>query len=310
MLATGAVAAMVIAACGGDEADEGATDGRESIVATTSIWADITSQVACGADVPAVIPAGADPHGYEPSLRDREMLDNASIVVANGLSLEDSLVDLLDTVAAESDVRVLEMSIHVDVLVGDDESHDDEGSDDEDHDDEHGHGADGDPHIWQDPRRVAGALDAIATAVAAEGLPTCTDEYRAELLALDAEIEALLAPLPASGRNLVTSHDSLAYFADRYDLVIVGSVIPSTNTLAEASAADLAELADEIERLGVPAVFTEELESTADADALAERLGIPVVPLVTDALRDDPEADTYVEMMRSNAAAIAAALAP
>jgi len=60
----------------------------------------------------------------------------------------------------------------------------------------------------------------------------------------------------------------------------------------------------------VSAIFTEELESTADADALAARLGIDVVPLTTDALTDDPDTDTYVEMMRSNASKIAGALAP
>jgi zinc/manganese transport system substrate-binding protein len=325
MAAITVVAALTLAACGSDSSDDRASDSP-AIVATTSIWADVASQVACGADIPAVIPAGADPHSYEPSLRDRELLDNAAIVIANGLSLEEPLIDLLDTVADESDVRVLEVSIHVDVLVDDDGEHDDDHSDGDDHDDgdadadeehadeehadEHGHGADGDPHFWQDPRRVAGALDAIATAIASQGLPTCTDEYRDELLALDAEIAEQTAALPASSRLLVTSHDSLAYFADRYGFEIVGSVIPSTNTLAEASAAGLAELADEIERLGVPAVFTEALESTTDADALAERLGISIVPLVTDALLDDADADSYVEMMRNNATAIAEALAP
>ena len=322
-LASVAALTVVLSACGGDGGSGSDTEDESSdgpaVVATTSIWADVTSQVACGTDIPAVIPAGADPHGYEPSLRDRETLDNAAVVVANGLALEESLIDILDTVAADSDVRVLEVSDHVEVLTGDDEHSDDdhdetehaeEDSDDEHSDDEHDHGEGGDPHLWQDPSRVAGALDAIAAEVSAQGLETCTEQYRSELLALDAEIEQQLAELPASSRLLVTSHDSLAYFADRYDLEIVGSVIPSTSTLAEASAADLADLAAEIERLGVPAVFTEELESTTDADALAARLGIAVVPLVTDALLDDPDADTYVEMMQTNATAIATALAP
>ena len=65
-----------------------------------------------------------------------------------------------------------------------------------------------------------------------------------------------------------------------------------------------------IEARNVPAIFTEELESTADADALAERLGVHVVPIVTDSLTDDPDSDTYIEMMRHNATLIAGALAP
>ena len=138
----------------------------------------------------------------------------------------------------------------------------------------------------------------------------CSDEFGTELLALDAEITDLLAEVPPAQRVMVTSHDSLAYFADRYDLEVVGTVIPSTNTLAATNAADLAALADLIDARGVRVIFTEELESTADADALAERLGVDVVPLVTDALTDDPATDTYVGMMRSNAMLIAEALAP
>jgi zinc/manganese transport system substrate-binding protein len=316
---------VVGAACGGGGGGGGGggdadADADAPVLATTSIWADISSGVGCGAEIPALIPAGSDPHTFEPSLRDREAVERATTVIANGLGLEESVVPMLDAAADGQGVNVIEMTLDVDVLTGDDddradeqhadEQHDDEQHDDEQHDDEHGHAEGGDPHVWQDPRRIAGTLDTIATALAANEIATCTDEYRAELVALDAEIEALLADLPDDARVLVTSHDSLAYFADRYGFEIVGTVIPSTSTLAETNAADLAELADAIEVRNVPAIFTEELESTADADALAERLGVRVVPIVTDSLTDDPATDTYVEMMRHNASLIAQALAP
>ncbi len=295
--------ALAATACGGDDASSTAS---APLLATTSIWADISSNVTCGADVPAVIPPGADPHTFEPSLRDRELLENADTVIANGLDLEESLTDLLDTVS-DGGTTVIEMSIFVDVIT---DEHDEDDDDTDEHDDEHGHDAGGDPHIWQDPRRIAGALDVIGDAADANGLSTCTEAYRDELVALDAEIEAMISEIPPTDRVMVTSHDSLEYFADRYGLEIVGTVIPSTSTLAETNAADLAALADEIERRNVAAVFTEELESTADADALAERLGVQVVPLVTDALGDDPDTDSYVDMMRHNAMLIAEALAP
>ena len=70
------------------------------------------------------------------------------------------------------------------------------------------------------------------------------------------------------------------------------------------------DLADLIDERGVRAIFTERLESTADADALAERLGVNVVPLVTDALTGDDDTDTYIEMMRSNATEMVTALTP
>jgi zinc/manganese transport system substrate-binding protein len=303
-----AILGFVVAASGcgdgGTGADPGADTAAAPVLATTSIWADVTSHVGCGAEIPALIPPGADPHTFEPSLRDREAVERASTVIANGLGLEGSVEPMLQTAADEQGVNVIEMTLDIDVLGGHD------GAGDDGHDDGHGHADGGDPHVWQDPRRVAGTLDTIATALAANDVTTCTDDYRSELVALDAEIEDLLAGVPADSRVLVTSHDSLAYFADRYDFEIVGTVIPSTSTLAETNAADLGELAETIEARNVPAIFTEELESTADADALAERLGVQVVPIVTDSLTDDPDSDTYVEMMRHNARLIAGALAP
>lgn len=277
------------AACGGGGGG-GEAPGDAAIVATTSIWADITSNVACGEPVEALIPAGADPHSYEPSLRDRELVSGASLIVANGAGLEVTTHDLLVAAIADG-VNVVEVATHIDLL----------------DDDEHDHG-DGDPHVWQDPTRVAGALDVIASALTPAGFRTCGETYREELLALDTEISAILANIPDDERILVTSHDSLAYFADRYGFEVVGTVIASTSTMAESSAGELAELAELVEERSVRAIFTDALESASDAEALADRIGVPVVPLVTDAVTD--EAPTYAAMMRSNATTIAEALAP
>ena len=303
-----AASLSVLAACGGDDAADRAdttpattaatTTGAAPVLATTSIWADITSNVACGTPIRALIPAGADPHSYEPSLRDREAVEAARTIIANGLGLEVPVLPLLEASSAE----VVEIAPHVDIL-----HHDAPAGPEGEQADEH---ADGDPHIWQDPRRVAGAVDVIAAALEADGIDTCADAYRDELLALDGEIETLVGGLPPESRLLVTSHDALAYFADRYGFTIVGTVIPSIDTMAEANAADLAALSATVEELQVPAVFTEELSSSADATALAERLGVLVVPLVTDALGTEPGTDTYVEMMRHNAALIVQSLAP
>ena len=306
--------AALVAACG-DATDDAASDvSAQPVIATTSIWADITSEVGCGVAVPALIPAGADPHTFESSLRDRELIEGSSTIISNGLGLEATLDDLLDT-ARDAGVDVVEMTDDIDVLTPDDDPDDDDHADgdpdeDGDRDDEHDHDSEGDPHVWQDPVRVAGALDTIASALAAHDVETCTDAYRAALIDLDTENVEALSVVPEHARVLVTSHDSLAYFADRYGFEVVGTVIPSTSTIAETNAADLAELVEAIEEHDVPAIFTEELESTADADALAERLGVEVVPLVTDSLTDDPDADTYIEMMRRNVTAIAGALTP
>ncbi len=255
------------------------TDASPDVIATTSIWADIAGNVLCDGPVPALVPAGADPHTFEPSLRDRERIETARLVIANGAGLDEGLVALLDEATT-----LIEAADAVALI-------------------------DDDPHIWQDPRRVARVATRIAAAADAADTG-CLDDYIEQLDRLDREIIETMQVVPENARVMVTSHDALGYFGDRYRIEIVGTVIPSTNTLAETNAADLAALADLIEERNVQAIFTEELESSSDATALAERLGVQVVPLVTDALTDDPDTDSYLEMMRSNATRIAEALAP
>ena len=79
--------------------------------------------------------------------------------------------------------------------------------------------------------------------------------------------------------------------------------------MAEASPAELAQLSDEIETAGVPAIFAEALESIDEATSLADRLGVDVVTLYSDSLGEEGSgAETYADLMRYNATAIADAL--
>ena len=98
-----AIMALSASSCGGDSEGEDASPAAPAtptILVTTGIWADVVSNVACGglADIETIIPVGGDPHGYEPSLRDRERMENAALVVASGLELEEGLEDTLEQV--------------------------------------------------------------------------------------------------------------------------------------------------------------------------------------------------------------------
>jgi zinc/manganese transport system substrate-binding protein len=297
--------ALALAACGGEPST--VSPAATGLVATTTIWADITSHVACGEAVTALIPAGADPHTFEPSLRDHELLDHTAFVIANGSKLEESLLDLLATVDDDG-TDVVEMTAHVDLLNGDLDIGEIQALPANDQDPEIV-----DPHIWQDPVRVAGALDVIASALIASGrdadrIHACTEAYRVELEQLDAEIADLLASIPAGRRLIVTNHDAFSYFAVRYGFEVVGTVIPSISTIAETSAAQLVHLSAVIADNEVPAIFTEQLASDAEAESLADRLDVLVVPLTADSLDSQGPESTYIGMLRSNAQAIAAAL--
>jgi zinc/manganese transport system substrate-binding protein len=328
-LAVVAGTALLLAACGSDgsssssgSSQPAASEDGALVVATTSIWADITANVACDglADVRMIIPPGGDPHSFEPSLRDRDTMDGADLIVANGLFLEESLEDTIDAVESGG-VPVLRAGDGLDPIPTNAASRDDdhEGDDDADHDkvdddDAHDHG-DEDPHVWWDPSRIAAAVPLIADELVEAGLDRervdiCADQYVDDLARLDDELATLVATLPADRRLLVTNHDSLGYFADRYDFEVLGSVIPSSSSLAATSPADLDALAADIEATGVSAIFADTQNSSDDAEALAGRIGdVVVISMLTDTL-DEPGTDqgTYVGWLRRNVETIVEAL--
>jgi zinc/manganese transport system substrate-binding protein len=286
-----AAGVLAVAACGGDDGGSAAgADEDPYVVATTSIWADLVQQVACDGtfEVRTLLPTGTDSHAYEPSLHDREALDGAALVVANGLGLEERLDDTLTTVE-DGGVPVVRMGDHVETL-------------------------DGDPHVWFDPTRVSEALPALGEALVAAGadgdqIGACVTATQDALADLDTEITATLDAVPADRRVLVTNHDSLGYFADRYGFTVLGTILPSTSTLTEASPGQLEELGEAIAAEGVPAIFTETISSADDAAALADRLGVEVVELYTESLGEPGSGvESYADLVRFDAQAIADAL--
>ena len=200
-----------------------------------------------------------------------------------------------------------------------DEEKDDEHSDDDHSDDDHAHDHSGDdPHFFTDPMRMADAVQGIVEFLQAElafadaaAVTATTEAYVASLTDLDAEVAALVDSVPEANRVLVTNHEVFGYFADRYGFEVVGAVIPSGSTTDSASAGELAELAEVIEAEGVPAIFSDTSSSDELVQTLADEVGdISVVELFTESLGDaDSEGATYLDMVRSNAERISAALA-
>ncbi len=246
------------------------------------------------ADVEVLIPIGADPHDYRPSARQVAALAAADLVVANGLSLEKGLGDVLATAAADG-ANVLSVGDRLDPIPL--------------------AGGGFDPHVWLDPLRMAEASRLIASeleAIAGDGdWQERAAAFAAELEATDAEIVALLAEVPDERRLLVTNHDSLRYFALRYGFEVVGTVIPGGATLAAPSSAELAALVEVIDRNGVPAIFADTTDTATLAQAVAAGAGSPVevVELYSGSLGPPGSgADTLIGMLEADARKIAQAL--
>ena len=137
-----------------------------------------------------------------------------------------------------------------------------------------------DPHWWHDPRNAEAAVGAIRDCArrrrsrARGDLPRAAPpRTSARLRALDAGIRACLARVPAAQRKLVSDHDAFNYFAHRYGIAVVGAVIPSQTTQAQASAADIADLVRVVRREHVRAIFPESSLSPKLAEQIARETG-------------------------------------
>jgi manganese/iron transport system substrate-binding protein len=177
----------------------------------------------------------------------------------------------------------------------------------------HGHG-DFDPHFWLNPIHVITYVENITqglTQVDPEGANEYNLNAEAYILALkdlDAWIETQVEMIPPERRLLVTNHESLGYFADRYGFKVTGAIIPSATTGASPTAQDLAALTERILETGAPAIFLETGTNPRLAEQLASETGIKIVPdLYTHSTGEAPTS-TYIEMMRYNTTVIVEAL--
>lgn len=295
VLATG-----LLAACSDDTGE----DDRPLVVATTTVLGDVAANlVGNDARLEVLMPRGADPHDYEPSAREVALMAEADLVIANGLDLEEGLEDILEGVQSDG-VRVLELAPLLDPLP----------FGEEDEPDGHEHSLD--PHIWLDPLRMADAAHLIAEQLAVID-PSVdwtgrADAYAAELVSADERIAATLAAISFDRRLLVTNHDALGYFADRYGFEVVGVVIPGGSTLGEPGSQEMAQLIALIDSRDIPAIFADTSEPGALAAAVAAEAGHPVevVLLHTGSLDDaGTAAGTLIGMLEENARLIAEALA-
>ncbi|GAA1071522.1 zinc ABC transporter substrate-binding protein AztC [Nocardiopsis composta] len=272
---------------------------RSGIVVTTNILGDITRNIVGDeAEVTVLMKPNADPHSFGISAQQAAALEEAELVVYNGLGLEEGVLRNVES-AEEAGVPVLAAGEHADPL-----------------DYTEGETAgEPDPHFWTDPVRTGDAVDAIAEQVVAEvggvdaeRIRANAKEYRARIDEVHAEAEERFAGIPEDRRSLVTNHHVFGYLADRYGFEVIGAVIPSGTTLASPSGSDLKSLADAVEAAGVPAVFADSSQPDRLATVMAEEAGldIEVVPLYSESLTEEGGgAATYLEMTRANTEAIA-----
>jgi len=262
------------------------------IVVTYSILGSVVQElVGDTTDVIVSIPNGLDLHEWEPSAKDIENINKAALVVQNGLELEAGMEKCLKS-AEENGIKIFTASDHI--AVRHVESHE------ADHEDgHHRHGA-YDPHLWTDPMTMKAIVEALVPVLKNEmGIDSAdrAQDVIGRLEDLDRYIADTVSAIPAEDRKIVTGHQSMGYFSQRYGFDMIGVIIPGMSSQASVSAADLANLKKAILENGVKTIFTEQGTSPAVARAIGDETGVRVVELNTHALPADGSYFTFLKDM-------------
>jgi ABC-type Zn uptake system ZnuABC Zn-binding protein ZnuA/ABC-type Mn2+/Zn2+ transport system permease subunit len=294
--ATAAAALGALALLAGCGTSSSGSEGKLDVVATTTQAGDFVREVGGEAvEVDQILQPNSDPHDYEPRPSDVEAVAGARMVFASG----DGLDEWIEEVVSDSggDAKIVDLGAVAPIRLP---------AGKEEHDFAY------DPHWWHDPRNAEAAVREIEATLAAADpshradFESNADAYLAQLQALDAKIANCIGSVPASQRKLVTDHDAFGYFANRYGVEVVGAVIPSQTTQAQASAKDLSELAKTIEAEDVKAVFPESTLSANVVEAIARQTGASAdYTLYGDTLGPEGSSgDTYLRMEEANADAV------
>jgi ABC-type Zn uptake system ZnuABC Zn-binding protein ZnuA len=169
--------------------------------------------------------------------------------------------------------------------------------------------------MWLDPVRVVTYVENIrdglseADPAGAEMYQANAESYIEALQELDAFIKEQVESLPAERRLLVTNHEALGYFAERYGFEVVDTILPSSSSGASASAREVAAAIESIRSSGAPAIFLGEVENASLAEQISAETGVRVVDqLYLESLTDGAPAGTYIDMMKYNVSLIVESL--
>lgn len=279
------------------------TAGKIRVVTTIGMITDVVKQVGGKqVEVIGLMGAGVDPHLYKPTARDIKRLSSASIIFYNGLHLESKMADKLADMSGDTKTVAVTESVNKELLLA---LSDDNGQ--------------YDPHLWFDVSLWMQVVEKVRDTLVAYKPNAKTDimknaeNYLGELAELHQYVKAQAERVPVDQRVLVTAHDAFNYFGNAYGFEVRG--LQGISTVAEASIADVQELAAFIAEHRIPAIFVESSVSVRSLEAVKAAVkskGFEVQiggELFSDAMGSEgtPEG-TYVGMVRHNIDTIVTAL--
>jgi zinc/manganese transport system substrate-binding protein len=266
---------------------------KKTIVVTYSVLGSVVKDLVDDrANVIVFVPNGLDPHEWEPSAKNIETINKADLIIENGLGLEGGMQKTLQA-ARNKGIRFFTASEYITVR------HVGPGEGIPTSDPDQAIGA-ADPHFWTDPvmmKMVAGALVPILSRELNLNVSGQAADLINRLDKLNTDVVNLTAQLPPNSRKMVTGHESMGYFAQRYGFKLVGVLIPSLSSQAGVSASDLAFLKQSILDNHVKAIFTELGTSPAVAKVISSETGVKLVELSTHRLAADGSYFTFMTQL-------------
>jgi zinc transport system substrate-binding protein len=247
-------------------------------------------------DVTLLVPMGADPHDWEPTIRDREKLQKADVIIVNGIGYE----HWLDSFDSNDNQGILvDTSNGISTL--DSEKHDDHTKED-DHDgheeDKHNHG-DLDPHIWLNPVYAQLQVKNIANALSNSD-PTNKNYYQSNAAIYNKELDLLdskiRTELSGCKTDFITFHNAFSYFSEEYGLT-QHTIISSNDSHGEVTPQTLENIISLARELNIKVIFAEESTSTKTSQVIADEIGGKVLVLSPLEIVSD---ESYVEKMIQN----------
>jgi zinc/manganese transport system substrate-binding protein len=274
---------------------------RIPVVATFSILGDLAKNVGGDrVDVATLVGPNGDVHVYSPTPADVKVLSAAKVVFINGLGLEGWMTRLVSASGTQAPIVTASVGVTPRAMT-----------------ERRGSGvAVTDPHAWQSVANaeiyVANIRDGLVAADPAgkDVYAANAKTYLAKLGALDVEVKADIAKIPADRRKVITTHYAFGYFGDAYGMIFIAPEGLSTD--AEPSAKDVATIIVQIRREKIRAVFLENISDPRLMREIASETGAAIGgTLYSDALSaPNGPADTYIDMMRHNAGEFDKALKP
>ncbi|WP_394525682.1 metal ABC transporter substrate-binding protein [Lacrimispora sp. JR3] len=297
------VFSVLLSGCAGKE--KTADNGKLNVMTSFYPVYDFTLKI--GGDkvnVKNMVPAGTEPHDWEPGTRDISALEEADVFVYSGAGMEHWTEDVLKSLN-NKDLISVEASKGISLKEG-------HGEEEEEGEEDHDHG-EFDPHVWLAPQNAKKEMENIKDALV-KADPGHQDYYESnyktyskKLDELDQSFQETLAAVP--NKSIVVSHEAYGYLCAAYGLTQIG--IEGLAPDSEPDPARMAEVIDFVRENNVKTIFFEELASPKVAEAIAKETGAktevlnPIEGLSDEELK---AGEDYISVMEKNLAALKEAL--